>query len=57
MQATEGSTRLLPAEWEVDVAIEQMLALGNGVLLVGFFVLVIVLAVYAIWFLFFRMGK
>jgi hypothetical protein len=39
------------------VAIEQMLALGNGVLLVGFFVLVIVLAVYAIWFLFFRMGK
>lgn len=39
------------------MAIEQMLALGNGVLLVGFFVLVIVLTVYAIWFLFFRMGK
>ena len=39
------------------MAIEQMLALGNGVLLVGFFVLVVVLAVYAIWFLFFRMGK
>ncbi len=39
------------------MAVEQMLALGNGVLLVGFFILVIVLAVYAIWFLFFRMGK
>ena len=41
----------------VIVAIEQMLALGNGGLLVAFVVLVIVLTAYAIYYLVFKMGK
>jgi hypothetical protein len=40
------------------VAIEQMLALGKGELIaVGFLVLGLVLAAYAIWFMMFRLGK
>lgn len=35
----------------------QTLALGNGVLLFGFFALVAVLAGYAIWFLIFRLAS
>ena len=37
--------------------IEQMLALGNGGLVIAFVVLVVVLAAYAIYYLVFRMGK
>ena len=39
------------------MAIEPTLALGNGVLLFGFFALVAVLTGYAIWYLVFRFGK
>ncbi len=41
----------------VVVALEQMLALGNGGLLIAFVVLVIVLTAYAIYYLVFKMGK
>jgi hypothetical protein len=53
---TLESTRL-NEEKGVVVAIEQMLALGNGGLLVAFVVLVIVLTAYAIYYLVFKMGK
>ena len=39
------------------MAIEQMIALGSGWLFIGFFVLVFGLAAYAIYFMFFRIGK
>ena len=39
------------------MALEQMLALGNGGLLVAFVVFVVVLAAYAIYYLVFKMGK
>ena len=39
------------------MAHEQILALGNGGLLIAFVVLVIVLTAYAIYYLVFRMGK
>ena len=39
------------------MAYEQMLALGNGGLLIAFVVFVIVLTAYAIYYLVFRMGK
>ena len=53
---TLESTRL-NEEKGVVVAIEQMLALGNGGLLIAFVVLVIVLTAYAIYYLVFKMGK
>jgi hypothetical protein len=53
---THGSTRL-NEEKGVVVAIEQMLALGNGGLLIAFVILVIVLTAYAIYYLVFKMGK
>lgn len=39
------------------MAIEQMLALGNGGLFIAFVVLVIGLAGYAIYYMIFRLGK
>jgi hypothetical protein len=42
---------------EVVVALEQILALGSGRLLIAFVIFVIVLTAYAIYYLVFRMGK
>ena len=53
---THGSIRLVTGKGVV-VAIEQMLALGYGGLLIAFVVLVIVLTAYAIYYLVFKMGK
>jgi hypothetical protein len=39
------------------VALEQILALGSGRLLIAFVIFVIVLTAYAIYYLVFRMGK
>jgi len=56
-RVNEETERVSPKLREVVVAIEQMIALGSGWLFIGFFVLVFGLAAYAIYFMFFRIGK